>query len=139
MIPIFIPPLRERKVDIPLIVDQILKESSTQLDTMPRHVNQKAMQVLLNYDWPGNVRELKNTLLYALTMANGKDEIEVEDLPNELLNAEDYVKLPETNTELTPENVQAALEKYNHNLNMVANIFGISRTTLWRYRQKHKL
>lgn len=139
VIPIFIPPLRERKVDIPLIVDQILKESSTQLDTMPRHVNQKAMQILLNYDWPGNVRELKNTLLYALTMANGKDEIEVEDLPNELLNAEDYVKLPETNTELSPENVQAALEKYNHNLNMVANIFGISRTTLWRYRQKHKL
>ena len=42
---------------------------------MPRHVNQKAMQVLLNYDWPGNVRELKNTLLYALTMANGKDEV----------------------------------------------------------------
>lgn len=139
VIPIFIPPLRERKVDIPLIVDQILKESSTQLDTMPHQVNQKAIQVLLNYDWPGNVRELKNTLLYALTMANGKDEIEVEDLPNELLNAEDYVKLPETNTELSPENVQAALEKYNHNLNMVANIFGISRTTLWRYRQKHKL
>ncbi len=106
---------------------------------MPHHVNQKAMQVLLNYDWPGNVRELKNTLLYALTMANGKDEIEVEDLPNELLNADDYVKLPETNTELSPENVQAALEKYDHNLNMVANIFGISRTTLWRYRQKHKL
>ncbi|EPM3873117.1 helix-turn-helix domain-containing protein, partial [Acinetobacter baumannii] len=49
------------------------------------------------------------------------------------------VKLPETNAELSPENVQAALEKYNHNLNMVANIFGISRTTLWRYRQKHKL
>ena len=68
-----------------------------------------------------------------------KDEIEVEDLPNELLNADDYVKLPETNAELSPENVQAALEKYNHNLNMVANIFGISRTTLWRYRQKHKL
>lgn len=59
MIPIFIPPLRERKVDIPLIVDQIFKESSAQLESMPRHINQKAMQVLLNYDWPGNVRELK--------------------------------------------------------------------------------
>ena len=139
VIPIFIPPLRERKVDIPLIVDEILKESSMQLDTMPHHVNQKAMQVLLNYDWPGNVRELKNTLLYALTMANGKAEIDVEDLPNELLDADQYVKLPDNNTELTPENVQAALEKYNNNLNMVASIFGISRTTLWRYRQKHKL
>lgn len=66
-------------------------------------------------------------------------KLKSKDLPNELLNTEDYVKLPETNTELSPENVQAALEKYNHNLNMVANIFGISRTTLWRYRQKHKL
>ena len=59
-------------------------------------------------------------------MANGKDEIEAEDLPNELLNADDYVKLPETNTELSPENVQAALEKYNHNLNMVANILELA-------------
>jgi transcriptional regulator of acetoin/glycerol metabolism len=71
-------------------------------------------------------------------MANGKDEIEVEDLPNELLNAEDYVKLPRQIQSLV-QKMQAALEKYNHNLNMVANIFGISRTTLWRYRQKHKL
>ncbi len=59
-------------------------------------------------------------------MANGKDEIEVEDLPNELLDADEYVKLPENNAELTPENVQAALEKYNHNLNMVANIFELA-------------
>lgn len=78
---------------------------------MPRHVNQKAMQVLLNYDWPGNVRELKNTLLYALTMANGKDEIEIEDLPNELLNADDYVKLPETNAELSPEKCTSRFRK----------------------------
>ncbi|MFB0983910.1 MAG: sigma-54-dependent Fis family transcriptional regulator, partial [Acinetobacter towneri] len=68
--PIFVPPLRERKQDIPKIAAFILQQQA-QFQVTP-HLTEQALKVLINYDWPGNVRELKNTLLYALTMSAGK-------------------------------------------------------------------
>ncbi len=77
VIPIFVPPLRERKQDIPKIAAFILQQQA-QFQVTP-HLTEQVLKVLINYDWPGNVRELKNTLLYALTMSAGKTEIDPQD------------------------------------------------------------
>jgi sulfide:quinone oxidoreductase len=69
VIPIFVPPLRDRKEDIPLIANYILTEQQNVFGASPK-LSDAALQKLIDYDWPGNVRELKNTLLYALTMAS---------------------------------------------------------------------
>lgn len=67
VIPLFIPPLRERKEDIPLLIDYFLqKEKKEELRFSP-----ETLEILMNYSWPGNVRELSNTLLYVCAMADG--------------------------------------------------------------------
>ncbi len=125
VIPIFVPPLRERKEEIEQLVDKLLLENSFE-DTP--NLTLRAMNVLKHYDWPGNIRELKNTLLYALTMAQGKTQIDIEDLPQDIIC--------ENLTGINYESYQALMQKHQNNLNAVAKALGISRSTLWRYRQK---
>ena len=62
VIPIHLPPLRERKVDIPLLVDRFLREAAERYDRKPLKVSRKAMSLILDYRWPGNVRELQNAI-----------------------------------------------------------------------------
>ncbi|MBA7652025.1 Transcriptional regulatory protein ZraR [subsurface metagenome] len=75
--PIFIPPLRERKKDIPLFIHYFLRQHNSFLNKHIRRTSDKALEWLLNYDWPGNVRELENVLLQ--TVATCKKEIITED------------------------------------------------------------
>ncbi|QIO07298.1 sigma-54 interaction domain-containing protein [Acinetobacter shaoyimingii] len=142
VIPIFIPPLRERKVDIPFIADAILKEQDPYFDVTPK-ITEQAMDILMSYDWPGNVRELKNTLLYALTMANGKPEIDVYDLPDEISHTQYHHFQNQTSNDtlksqqpINAVTLEKMLIKHNYNMNQTAKALGISRTTLWRYRKQ---
>ncbi len=148
VIPIFVPPLRERKQDIPKIAAFILQQQA-QFQVTP-HLTEQALKVLINYDWPGNVRELKNTLLYALTMSAGKIEIDQHDLPDEIVHASlklasapatpQPIELPiKTNNKVDKDTLQDLLEKYQGQTELVAQALGISRTTLWRYRKKYHL
>ena len=75
--PIFIPPLRERKKDIPLFIHYFLRQHNSFLNKHIKRTSDKALEWLLNYDWPGNVRELENVLLQ--TVAACKKEIITED------------------------------------------------------------
>ena len=68
VIPIHLPPLRERKEDIPLLADRFLKQISQQMKKKIKGITPEAMRKLMLYDWPGNVRELENTLEYAVAM-----------------------------------------------------------------------
>jgi len=68
VIPIHLPPLRERKEDIPLLADRFLKQIAQQMRKDLKGITPEAMQKLMLYDWPGNVRELENTLEYAIAM-----------------------------------------------------------------------
>jgi len=77
---IFIPPLRERRSDIPLLVDYFIKKFSEQLGQQPKEMSKKAIQSLMKYQWPGNVRELENNVHTSLVMSKG-DTIQPEDLP----------------------------------------------------------
>ncbi len=79
VIPIYIPPLRERKEDIPLLVKYYLEYFSTEYGKKPKKITDSAMELLMKYNWPGNVRELKN-LIERLVIMIPKDEIDVADL-----------------------------------------------------------
>lgn len=83
VITIFLPPLRERKEDIPLLVDHFLKKHRGVCKKEIGGLSARAMQVLMDYSWPGNVRELENALLRGMVLCRG-DLIDVEDLPEEL-------------------------------------------------------
>src|SRR5205823_13655015 len=77
VIPIHLPPLRERKEDITHLADRFLKKLSQQMKKDVKGVTPQAMQKLMLYDWPGNVRELENTLEYAVAMT--RQDIITED------------------------------------------------------------
>jgi len=80
-----IPPLRERRQDIPLLVDHFLKKVGREQQRLPRAFVPAVMEVLQRYTWPGNVRELENVIRGAAVLSNG-DAIQVNDLPGEILN-----------------------------------------------------
>lgn len=82
VIPITVPPLRERKDDIPLLVDYFLKNFAMQYGQRPKKISKAALRALMEYDWPGNVRELKNTIERYVIM-NPSDEIDVSEVQYE--------------------------------------------------------
>lgn len=143
VIPIFVPPLRDRKMDIPQLATFILQQNTPAPFTAPEF-SPAAMQALMDYDWPGNVRELKNTILYALTMSGQQAMIELQHLPVEISAGLPHLpavkaEAPQANTAITADTLQQTLLKHQHNLHLAAAELGISRTTLWRYRKKFQV
>ncbi|MEB3766572.1 sigma-54 dependent transcriptional regulator [Acinetobacter sp. MD2] len=140
VIPIFVPPLRDRKSDLPHLIQTILTENCLYQQKTAPQLSLTALKTLVDYDWPGNIRELKNTLLYALTMAQGKTAIDVADLPYEISNLQPALDFQSHTPVLSPNmsktELETLLKQFPHDLNQVANVLQISRTTLWRYRKK---
>jgi two-component system response regulator PilR (NtrC family) len=105
VLPIHLPPLRQRREDIPLLVEFFLQKYSQQLDLQPRQISLEAMKMLEGYDWPGNVRELENVIERALALSHS-ETITTRDLPVQLLTnrkgGEEIVALPEEGLDLEP-------------------------------------
>jgi DNA-binding NtrC family response regulator len=103
VLPIHLPPLRQRREDIPLLVDFFLQKYSRQMDLPPRQISVEAMRLLEGYDWPGNVRELENVIERALALSHA-ETISTRDLPAQLLNNRrsnpDLINLPEEGLDL---------------------------------------
>ena len=93
VIPIHLPPLRERKTDIPLLIDHFLKDAAGRYGRDLLKVSSRAMSLMLDYRWPGNVRELQNAIQFAFVKCNGK-VIDPEHLPLELRQAADGMRPP---------------------------------------------
>ncbi|MCD6548986.1 MAG: sigma-54-dependent Fis family transcriptional regulator [Thermodesulfobacterium sp.] len=84
--PIYIPPLRERKEDIPILVEEFLEEFSYKIGSEKKIIKKDAMEALIEYSWPGNVRELKN-FIERLVIMSSSHEISYNDLPGDFKNA----------------------------------------------------
>ncbi|MGS0765638.1 sigma 54-interacting transcriptional regulator [Syntrophomonas curvata] len=84
VIPVFIPPLRERKEDIPILIDHFLVKYSSHMGRSLQKIDPQAQKMLLHYSWPGNIRELQNTIEYAINMSEDDQVIGMEHLPNRL-------------------------------------------------------
>ncbi len=122
---IYLPPLRERREDIPLLAEHFAKSSGKNV-----RISKEAMKLLLNYDYPGNIRELENIITRAIVMAAGSTIIKPEHLPEELreMEKDDYKN---------PEKLREVLEKTHYNIKKTAEILGISRRHLYRLMEKY--
>ncbi len=110
VLPVAIPPLRERKEDVPLLIEHFLTRNNARLGTSLRGLSADARKLMLDYAWPGNVRELENTLERAMVLAEG-ELIEVGDLPERLRETLDPVKAQLASGELSIKKTSAAVEE----------------------------
>jgi two-component system response regulator PilR (NtrC family) len=114
VLPIHLPPLRQRREDIPLLVEFFLQKYSQQMDLTPRRISVEAMTMLESYDWPGNVRELENVIERTLALSSA-ETITTRDLPVHLLthrrSQSDSIQLPEEglNLEAYLDDIRAQL------------------------------
>lgn len=132
---IHVPPLRERKDDIPLLMHSFLKEFSEENNKQIKGFDSKSKAAMLKYSWPGNIRELRNCVESAVVMCSG-DEIKMEDLPPALQKKfeEKNILIPMGITLEEAENIiiNENLAFNNGNKSKTAEILGIGRKTLHR-------
>ncbi len=144
VITIKIPPLRERKEDIPLLIDFFLRKFCTREGKNIKSVSPEVMDCLINYDWPGNVRELENCV-ERLVVVCQSDFINLEYLPEEFIG-KDYGKksfiIPSENytlPEIEKEVVKKTLEKTNWNNSLAAKLLNIDRKALYNRIKKYNI
>jgi DNA-binding NtrC family response regulator len=136
---IVIPPLRERKNDIPLLVDFFIGKFSTVMNKKKKKVSKEAMDFLLEYDWRGNVRELENAVERAMVVGK-KDTIEVDDLPFHV--SKNIFELDEGDNSLAAmekKYIQKVLNETSWNISKAAQVLGIDRATLYNKISKYDL
>lgn len=151
VIPVHIPPLRQRICDVPVLIEHFLKEYSEANHISPPRFSQEILSLLMNYKWPGNVRELENTIERLLVLRPGQ-EIQLTDLPDKFLQATDTIfknsalHIPEAGFSLKNavsdfENtlIVKALEKTGWNKNKAATLLQLNRTTLVEKIKKKQL
>ena len=135
---ITVPPLRDRREDIPALVHEFLRRSSQRVRKDVKNVTAETMTALVNYPWPGNVRELENAIERAVILAHGST-VKLGDLPPEItrkggrLLVGDNLDL-QTNEE---ELIRRALERFNGNRRQAAQALNISTVTLWRKMKQY--
>lgn len=138
VIPIYVPPLRERREDIPLLVEHFLKEFSEQMKKEIKGMVPLAMQKLMFYEWPGNVRELKNTIEYAVAMAQ-HDVITADLILFKLKSSEDLKSLKESKNNFEKNYIINLLELTKGNISKAAKLAGKYRADFYNLLKKHKI
>ncbi len=133
--PIHIPPLRERKKDIPLLADYCLRKYRRKLKSQVIGFNEDALQGLSHYDYPGNVRELENLIERALILSSGPRIEAGEWLPVSSPPVGGMSRLER----LERSEIERLLELHQGNLNRVAQELGVSRSTVWRRIKDYRL
>ncbi len=139
VIPIRLPPLRERPADVLLLSEKIIAELNARGRRQVANIAAPAEAALERYEWPGNVRELRNVLAYAFAIGEGPT-LELADLPSEVASplaaggpetfVHDVSARPEENRELG--RIRDALARTSGNRDRAAKLLGMSRVTLWR-------
>jgi len=144
VIPVFISPLRERRDDIPLLVDHFRHRIAERTGTPVKQINQEAMKLLISYAWPGNVRELEHMLERAVLFAKG-NRVSVSDFPEKLReNAPVPVAHEERAATPTLETIEKAyiawvLQQTGGQKSKAATILGIDSSTLYRKIDRYGL
>lgn len=135
--PMTCPNLRERRDDIPLLIEHFIKINNQRSSKNIAGPSPQVMEKLLSYSYPGNVRELRNAIEYAYVLCSGS-RIESEHLPPKILSVqsntcEDHADMPESER----EKLIRALETAHGNQSQAAKILGVSRVTVWQRMKKY--
>ena len=146
VVPVRMPPLRERRDDIPALVEYFIAESARTGGLTPRSISDEAMARLQTYDWPGNVRQLRNAVDWMLIMAPGgaDDRVTVDNLPPDILENHQASDGAEEETRLYSLPLRAAraaferryletqVSRFGGNVSETARFVGMERTALYR-------
>ena len=143
VIPVTLPPLRDHREDIPLLVQHFLQKFCAEQATAVMTVSQAAMRALMTHSWPGNVRQLENAMERAVALSGGRTQIEISDLPADVGHvpgAADLIPglaLPDTGLDfdsfiarIEREVIRRALERTGGNKAAAASVLNLKRTTL---------
>ncbi len=136
-IDIELPPLRQRREDIPLLVEHFTHKFSEELKKSVPEVSEEALRILIGYAWPGNVRELENVIHRAMTLSQ-TEAILPEDLPASMVQEPDENLLEKslqgkyTIDQLEKEYIRKVLIEVGRNKSKAAEILGLDRKTLYR-------
>lgn len=140
VLPIVLPPLRERIEDIPLIAEMFFRRIQLKSNKPVTGISPEAMQALVRYHWPGNVRELKSAFEYAfVTCTNSR--IDVQHLPPDIILGRDHSRTT-SSANLNPnerkkQELIKALAQANGNRSLAGRILGISRVTVWNRMHRY--
>jgi DNA-binding NtrC family response regulator len=140
VIPIHLPPLRDRREDIPLLIDHFLERLSVEMNRKVDAVSTEAMSLLMAHDWPGNVRELRNVLERGMVVAAGS-VIEAAELGLTPVSAkpaaegETLVSLDE----IERRHIASVLQETGGNISHAARVLGIDRATLYNKMRKYQI
>ncbi len=149
VIPIYLPPLRERKEDIPLLAESFFRTIQIKSGSKINGVSRDTLDILMGYNWPGNVRELKSAFEYAVVTCH-ENMIEPHHLPYSVYNGSvegdspveaSPVQHSKPNTKARQEKAELvnALEKAEGNQTVAARILGVTRVTVWNRMKKHNI
>jgi len=143
VVPVHLPPLRERKEDIPLLVEHFLQKYNKKAKKNITSISLQAVKALTGYDWPGNIRELENTIERAVVLSRGNG-IDLEDLMYHGISASSSAFSPagrkaKTLKEVEKDYIKAVLRDQFGNKSRAAKLLGIDRKTLWAKLKKYHL
>jgi two-component system, NtrC family, nitrogen regulation response regulator NtrX len=135
VIPITVPPLRERRDDIPILIDYFADLCHREEGLLHKSFSQAAMELLVNYDWPGNIRELRN-LVERVLILSPHETIDAEDIPEHVVSfipkniPASLKSLKGIREEAEKQFIESVLKKYNGNISKTAQELGLERSTL---------
>ena len=147
VLPIVVPPLRERREDIMLLVEHFMARNNARLGTRVRGMDAEARRLLIEYSWPGNVRELENTVERAMVLAEG-EQIVASDLPERLREASDPIQMQLSTDELSVKRttriieeilIRRALQRTKGNRTRAADLLEISHRALLYKMKDYKI
>jgi two-component system nitrogen regulation response regulator NtrX len=142
VVPITIPPLRDRITDLPLLVSHFLRQTASELGQPTKKLTKRALDVLKEYSWPGNVRELRNLIERVVILAPGKS-VDVGDLPDmgpakkgeELFfDRDSYTRFKD---DVEKEFFERKLRLYGFNVSKTARKLGMQRSNLYKKLEKY--
>jgi len=140
VIPIHLPPLRDRKEDIPLLINTFIQNLQNRTGKRITGMTPDALKCFMDYPWPGNVRELKSALEYSFVVAED-GLIDIRHLVPQLVGIADDPKSTGTEVEQPPEKIALieALRQSKGNQTRAARLLGINRVTVWNRMRKYNL
>jgi len=145
VIPFHVPPLRERREDIPVLTDHFIQEFSSLYGRKPKEISAEAMEVLKQYNWPGNVRELRN-LVERMVIMTQSTRLELRHLPSVVLKNNGLVEDPseartlsEARIAFDRDYILKKLEENAGNISRTADALGIERSHLYRTMKSLKI
>lgn len=136
VVPIYLPPLRERRGDVELLLWQFIRQHNERGPRRIRAIDPDAMRALLDHDWPGNVRELLNVVQYAFAVGRGPD-LRIAELPPEFRERPAAAPAAAAPVEDEATRIRDALARSGGHVGRAAELLGMSRPTFWRHRKKH--